>query len=64
MDRLDHGLRACLRIIRDQNTTPDFVLPNGLSAGQTALLYVYRLNIKRNNVSNLSDAHGSSEISA
>jgi len=50
MDRLDHGLRACLRIIRDQNTTPDFVLPNGLTAGQTALLYVYRLNIKRNNV--------------
>lgn len=48
MNNLDHGLRACLGIIRDQATTPDFVLPNGLTAGQTALLYVYRLNIKRN----------------
>jgi len=48
MDCLDHGLRACLKIIRDQSTTPELVLPNGMTAGQTALLYVCRLNGKRN----------------
>ena len=42
-------IRECLRIIRNENTIPSYILPNGEEAGYFSHKYVINKNRRRNN---------------
>ena len=47
VEEKDERVRQCLKIIRQETTMPNDILPNGLTASETAYLYVLQSRQRR-----------------